>query len=108
MGLKIYLDDSCGNNLGGWYVTYNLVNMAKACGNLANDLFDIRRMGYTKAGQLEKPYRKALTILLNNRKKFEVYNPKNGWGSFDDLCKVLYEIVEIASKNPNATITTFP
>lgn len=51
-------------------------------------------------------YEELLAELIRNRKTYERYSPSTWLGSYDDLLKILVELVSYCHKYPKAVITT--
>ena len=43
-------------------------------------------------------------ILLSEPDRFKQFNPKNGWGNYNNLCTFVYEYRNACWKEPDATI----
>lgn len=45
-----------------------------------------------------------LTDMLGNRKKYEVFNPENGWGDYDGAVRILTKIILACNKYREDTL----
>ena len=64
--------------------TYNLGQMFRACMN-----WDYSQGEYYKCADVIKNIEHGIRELRTNRKKYEKYNPSNGWGDLDGAIEVL-------------------
>ena len=46
----------------------------------------------------------GLDTLMNNPKHYKQFNPSNGWGNFDNLCKFIYEYRNACWDEPDAEL----
>ena len=53
------------------------------------------------------PLELGLTLLKSNPKRFKAFNPDNGWGTYEILCKVTSEYLEKCKQNPNSIISVW-
>lgn len=44
---------------------------------------------------------KAIEDMIDNKKEYEKLNPKNGWGSYDDLLELFRDIRNVCESNPD-------
>lgn len=81
--------------------TYNLGEMFRACMD-----WDFSQSEYYPCDLVIEKVERGIRELRTNRKKYEKYNPSNGWGSLDDaiealesLRKCIYEQAEYIPMN---------
>jgi hypothetical protein len=122
MSLDIYLKDpverkkvcfcsECDNehevsylqSIGSFNITHNLGKMAEAAG-LYESVWRPDEYGIEFACQMIGTLESGLEKLEADPDKYKAYNPPNGWGSYEGLCKVLREYLEVCRKHPNAEI----
>jgi hypothetical protein len=85
-------------------ITHNLTDMADAA-RIYMPLWRPDEIGITHAKQLIKPLTKGLKLLKSDRKKFEKFNPKNGWGSYESLVEFVEKYLESCKENPDAKVS---
>lgn len=86
-------------------ITHNLGKMANAAG-IYEALWRPEEIQVTHAHQLLVPLAQGLLSLLENREKYEEYNPKNGWGNYDTLVAFVSNYLTACIQYPNATVKT--
>lgn len=84
-------------------ITHNLNSMAGAAG-IYEHLWRPDEIGITKAKQLIEPLRAGLHELKLNPEKYKVFNPSNGWGSYDGLVDFVSKYLEACYEYPDADI----
>lgn len=84
-------------------ITHNLGEMAQEAG-IYQCLWRHEELGITKASQVAKNLAPGFIELLRNRKKYEAFNPDNGWGDYDGLCDFCYKYIRACYDNPKAKI----
>lgn len=84
-------------------ITHNLGEMAQAAG-IYKHLWRPDEVGIERADQLVLPLRDALQLLRENPAKFQVYNPKNGWGTYDGLVGFTAAYLRACQTYPTARI----
>lgn len=84
-------------------ITHNLGEMAEAAG-IYYHLWRPEEIGVRFASELIEPLTQGLYLLKTKPKKFETYNPKNGWGSYDVFVRFVEEYLNACIKNPQAEI----
>ena len=84
-------------------ITHNLGEMAEEAG-IYKLLWRPEEIGIFKAQQLITPLRDGLNLLQSNPKKFKQFNPKNGWGNYDNFISFVEEYLKVCEKFPNANI----
>ena len=58
----------------------------------------------TKARQLIEPLQIGLNLLLKSPKKYQKFNPSNGWGDYDGLVSFVIKYLAACKQFPNAKI----
>ena len=86
-------------------ITHNLARMSVEADLYAPLWEPTESLGVTCAGDLIPHLVKGLKILKSDRSKFEVFNPVNGWGSYDDLISFVSNYISACSLNPTSTIS---
>lgn len=84
-------------------ITHNLNTMADEAG-IYKELWRPEEIGITKASQLIEPLRAGLALLVQDRERFEKFNPANGWGSYDSLVRFVAEYVGACVRYPDANV----
>jgi len=107
-------------------ITHNLTNMAVKAGlyealwrpyKLSKDWNLELEKDYNKESEFEestvvhakdliKSLSKGLKKLLKDPKRFEKYNPENGWGTYSQLCKFVKDYLDKCIDNPSAKVET--
>ncbi len=90
-------------------ITHNLASMA-ANVKLSNGLTlynvlwrpDEHKLVYAK--DIAELLDEGWNILLSEPDRFKEFNPSNGWGNYDGLCRFVYEYRNACWKDPDATI----
>ena len=84
-------------------ITHNLNKMAEAAG-LYKPLWRPDELDLNRAEDLIAPLSEGLARLKAEPRKFEAYNPANGWGNYDLLVRFVDEYREACARHPEATI----
>lgn len=84
-------------------ITHNLASMARAAG-LYEVLWRPEEYNITKASQAIPILADGLNRLLDNRGKFEAFNPENGWGDYDGLVNFTRSFLTACREYPDALI----
>lgn len=102
MALDIHFtyDDQTVKSLS---ITHNLRGMADEL-HISQLLW---KMPETTGKDLGPLIEQALKELEADPKRFEPFNPPNGWGDYETLVEFLYEIVANCKKYPNSNIYSF-
>ena len=107
IGEETYLDD----NVFHANLTHNLVNMATHVEvdasrglSLYDILWDVLEIGYDTAKHILVYLCNALTFMRENEAMLKEYNPKNGWGTYELLYRVVKEYSIACIEYPDATI----
>lgn len=90
-------------------ITHNLGEMAsyvKFDGDLT--LYDVLwrpdEHGFRYAKDIEDYLDTAWNILMSEPEFYKTFNPKNGWGTYEGLCKFVYEYRNACWDNPDAEL----
>lgn len=84
-------------------VTHNLTEMAKAAG-LYKVMWRPEEIGVETAEEAILFLEAGVRELKSNREKYEKYNPANGWGDYEGLCKAAQNILDACYQNKDARI----
>lgn len=84
-------------------ITHNLNTMAEMAG-IYYYLWRPDEIGVTIAKQLIVPLALGLKELRSDPDKFKLYNPPNGWGTYDGLVKFVLDYLVACVEHPEATI----
>ncbi len=84
-------------------ITHNLASMADAAGVYAC-MWRPAQAGVRTAADLIVPLEKALVKMTSDPQRFKALNPKNGWGDFGLLQKVITELLAACRANPDALV----
>jgi len=85
-------------------VTHNLNKMAEEAG-IYKHLWKPETIGISKASELIEPLTAALALLESEAERFEVFNPANGWGSYDGFVDFVREYLNACIEYPNSEIS---
>jgi hypothetical protein len=91
-------------------ITHNLNKMAMEV-KLSNGmtLYDImwrpdEQEGLKFARDISELLDEGWNILLSDPEKFKMFNPENGWGSYDGLCNFVYKYRNACWDTPDAEL----
>lgn len=84
-------------------ITHNLNRMAEAAG-IYKHLWRPDEIGITEASQLIKPLSDGLRFLRSDPKAFRIFNPDNGWGTYEVLCEFVEEYIIACEASPKAKV----
>lgn len=84
-------------------ITHNLIKMARAAG-IYRHLWRPDEICVKNAGELIGPIEKGLALMKDNPERFREFNPKNGWGSYDDFVPWIEEYLKACKAHPEALI----
>jgi hypothetical protein len=85
-------------------ITHNLGAMAREAG-IYQHLWRPEELSIAKASQLIDPLWTGLCELIGNRKKYEEFNPSNGWGDYEGLVAFVRAYWEACKEYPDAIIS---
>ena len=85
-------------------VTYNLADMYYKCIDKDKGFRKLDGMNCKEALPIIE---NAIKDMLNNADEYRKLNPKNGWGSYEGLLKVLQEMRICCESNPDGKIEIF-
>jgi len=103
--LGVYPDDEDGEEVYWGNITHNLNEMAKEAG-IYECVWRPNENGnnITHAHQLIEPLRRGIKFLKDDPKRFEKFNPSNGWGTYKGLVSFLEEYLDACEKYPSAKV----
>ena len=84
-------------------ITHNLAGMAAQAG-IYMHLWRPVEMGITRAAQLVEPLTEGLALLESDPARFRVFNPTNGWGSYESLVGFVHGYLKACKSYPDATV----
>jgi len=90
-------------------ITHNLNTMAMVV-ELSNGktLYDVMwrpdEHGFKYAQDIAELLDEGWNILLSDPTKFKMFNPSNGWGSYEGLCDFVYNYRNACWENPEAEL----
>jgi len=94
---------SNGNTSFEYNVTHNLNKMAAEAG-LYEALWRPDELGVMKAAQLIPLLTGGLEVLKADPKRFEVFNPTNGWGDYAGLVTFVERYLEACKQSPESDV----
>lgn len=103
MSLDVYLNAPRVVQVYSDNITHNLNTMAEVVG-IYDQLWRPDEIGITKASQLIEPLTDALKRLMDAPEKFARLNPKNGWGSYDELVQFVRAYRDACEASPDADV----
>lgn len=114
MSLNIYLETTDSNQhesirkavVYNANITHNLATMADEAG-IYMHIWRPTKIGIKKAAQLIEPLRAGLTLLKNDRARFEQYNAKNGWGVYVNLVQFVEKYLVACEEYPDADVFAY-
>ena len=104
MGLDIILSEVKEVDVFSRGITHNLCPMAEEAG-IYKHLWLPGELGVKQAKELIEPLEKARALLLSDRKRFEAFNAKNGWGTYDDFMLFIQDVLDACRDNPYAKVS---
>lgn len=84
-------------------ITHNLNTMASKAG-IYEYLWRPDELGITKAKELIEPLETGLDMLKSDPYRFRVFNPPNGWGTYEVLVEFVTEYLAACRKFPDAEV----
>lgn len=84
-------------------ITHNLASMA-GYADLYIVLWHPEERFFKQAKELILPLEKGLAILKSDPDFFEKYNPKNGWGTYENLVEFVEKYLEACKRYPEAEV----
>jgi len=84
-------------------ITHNLVDMAEKAG-LYYCIWRPEEQGIKIAKDLIDPLERGLKDLTDKPEKYKLYNPPNGWGSYETLVSFIDRYLAACKENPEAEI----
>ncbi len=102
MSLDFYLTQD-GETILDLNITHNLNKMAVAAG-IYKVLWHPDEIGITKANQCIDPLKAGLIELVTNKRKYEKFNPSNGWGSYEGLVSFVINVLAACCDHPDSDV----
>jgi hypothetical protein len=102
MSLDFYLAQD-GKTILDINITHNLNKMADAAG-IYKALWRPDEIGITKASQCIEPLKAGLIELVTNKRKYEEFNPPNGWGSYEGLVSFVTNVLTACCEYPDSDV----
>ena len=103
MSLDVTLNETVETEVYWRNITHNLGTMANAAG-LYTPLWRPEEINLRIGADLIPFLTEGLAKLKADPDKYKQYNPKNGWGSYEDLVKFVEEYLQACMENPTAKI----
>jgi hypothetical protein len=103
MSLNVYLTVTKPTQVFESNITHNLGAMA-CHADLYKALWRPEEMGIEYAHQLISPLHFGLKKLKEAPELFKVFNPENGWGTYEGLVKFVEKYLEACIANPDAEV----
>ena len=103
MSLDVYLMKMERVSVFDRNITHNLNDMAEEAG-IYQALWRPEEIGVTKAEQLIPLLEAGLEKLLADPGRFKAFNPENGWGDYEGLCKFVFAYLAACKENPDAEV----
>ena len=85
-------------------ITHNLNKMAGEAG-IYKHLWRPDEIDISTAKELIKPLQEGLKVLKDDPDRFKVFNPSNGWGSYDVLVGFVKNYLAACEQYPDAAIS---
>jgi hypothetical protein len=104
MSLDVYLEKFQRCTIYSRNMTHNLNKMAEAAG-IYQHLWRPDELHIETAGQLIEPLKQGLARLLADPAKYRRFNPKNGWGKYENLVEFVQDYLAACKSDPNALVT---
>ena len=103
MGLDIRFTKVMPTEVFSRGITHNLTGMARECG-IYECLWRPDEVGIKTAGELIEPLTKALAELKAEPARFIPFESPNGWGTYDNFCQFVSDVLENAKEHPDASV----
>ena len=84
-------------------LTHNLIDMAVEA-ELYEAIWEPFSFCYQRAGNITDYLEYGLRQLLARPEHFKTFNPKNGWGTYENLVSFVQSYLEACNKYPRAEI----
>jgi hypothetical protein len=84
-------------------ITHNLGKMAEEAG-IYQYLWYPEKLDITRAQKLIEPLKKGLELLKSDKKRFEAFNPSNGWGNYGHLVLFVEKYLRACESYPHANV----
>jgi hypothetical protein len=109
MGLDIWLTSpacpTCGRSdeVFQCYITHNMGKMAREAG-ISDVLWRPHENNITVASQWVAPLKSGIEMMRAEPERFKQFNPKNGWGNYDEFLSWLDDLLAACIAHPQAII----
>ena len=103
MSLDVYLMKRKMTDVFWSNITHNLTKMADKAG-IYQACWRPEEIGATQARDIAPILEKGLADLKKRPAYFRKFNPKNGWGTYDNLVKWVEEYLAACKEHPSAKI----
>lgn len=104
MSYDVYLSHTLGEKTYRIIEVGNMTSNIKPMLDLAFGVEDWKFINGMLGKDALPSIRAALSMMEVDKPKFEVLNPKNGWGSYESCFVFLKQILEACKENPDLTI----
>jgi len=104
MSLDVYLEKFQRCAIYERNITHNLNKMADAAG-IYQHLWRPEELQIETAGQLIQPLKEGLARLLADPDEYRQFNPRNGWGRYEDLVAFVADYLAACERDPNALVS---
>lgn len=97
-------ESELSNKVFEYNITHNLGRMAREAG-IYQYLWRPEELGITRASQLIDPLEQGLLSLEADPSFYRAYNPKNGWGKYENLLAFVRDYLNACIEYPDAEIS---
>ena len=104
MSLDIYLEKKMPKTVFQRNITHNLTGMADEAG-IYEALWRPEDKGFKKAKDVIPSLKKGLKRLKESPDYYKIFNPENGWGSYEGLVEFVRAYRDACEANPDADVT---
>ena len=84
-------------------ITHNLGKMADVAG-VYLPIWRPEEISVVMAFQLIGPLKSGVRVMQAEKEKLQKYNPKNGWGKYEDLLYFAKEYFKACCRHPHASV----
>lgn len=103
LSLDVHLTDAEGQAVFSANITHNMGAMAREAG-IYECLWRPDEHGITKAVQIIEPLAAGVVRLATEKARFDVFNPSNGWGSWEVFLPWCAEYLQACRDNQDADV----
>ncbi len=103
MSLTFSLDRVQATEVFSGNITHNLVRMAKEA-YIYNVLWRPEEVGIETAAQVIPVLREGINHMKLRPDVYRAFNPKNGWGTYEDFVGWCEEVLKACEKFPDAKV----